>query len=116
MRRRGRSHWPSIRLEVIRFEPLIQLAARNLVVEVLRKIASDPADKNYLQYKGRAEFYLTRVPEELYNTESDPGCLHNLIHDPASRQVRNEFRVKMVALLNRTQDHELENYQKFIQQ
>lgn len=90
----------------------LQMAAGSLVMNVLRKIASHPDDNNHAQHKERAEFYLHRVPEELYDTERDPGCLHNLINDPAARQVRDEFRLKMKALLERTQDHELENYLK----
>jgi N-sulfoglucosamine sulfohydrolase len=91
----------------------MQMATRSLAMVELQRIASNPNDKNHAQHKGRAEFYLKRVPEELYDTKHDPGCLHNLIHDSAHRELRNEFRIKMEDILNRTGDHELENYQRF---
>jgi hypothetical protein len=90
------------------------MAANSLLVKVLRNIASRPEDKDYNRYKERAQFYLYRVPEELYDTEQDPGCMHNLIDDPDHRQVRDAFRSEMESLLKGTMDHELENYQKFI--
>ena len=83
---------------------------------MLQKIARDPNDPNYPEHKDRAEFYLKRTPEELYDAERDPGCLHNLINDPAHRQLRAEFRTKMEALLVRTQDSELPQYQAFLKQ
>ncbi len=94
----------------------LQMRTRNLVVQVLKKIDLSPADDNYSVHKDRANFYVTRVAEELYDTELDPGCLHNLIDDPESRQVRDGFRAKMESLLTQTADHELENYLQFISQ
>jgi N-sulfoglucosamine sulfohydrolase len=92
----------------------LQMAARSLPMLELQKITSSPDDKNHTEHKERAQFYLKRVPEELYDTERDPGCLRNLIQDPAARELRDAFRAKMEALLKRTADHELENYQRFI--
>jgi len=34
-------------------------------------------------HRDRSRFSKYRVPEELYNTETDPGCRQNLIHDTA---------------------------------
>jgi len=93
----------------------VQMAARSQVVLELQKITANAGDPNHAGHQARAEFYLKRVPEELYDTERDPGCLHNLIADPACRQIRDSFRLKMEALLKRTHDHELDNYQHFIQ-
>jgi N-sulfoglucosamine sulfohydrolase len=92
----------------------VQMAARSMPLLELQRLAANPLDKNHLVHKQRAEFYLKRVPEELYDTEHDPACLHNLIHDPAFREVRDAFRAKMGNVLKRTADHELENYESFI--
>jgi len=40
------------------------------------------AEKN-TDIAARVEFYSTRVPEELYDTATDPDCRKNLITDPA---------------------------------
>jgi N-sulfoglucosamine sulfohydrolase len=62
----------------------------------------------------RAEFYLFRIPEELYDVERDPGCLNNLAGDPAYRPVLKSFRLDMLATMDTHRDHELDNYRSYL--
>ena len=62
----------------------------------------------------RKEFYLFRTPEELYDTEKDPGCLHNLARDVAFLPMLNRFRNQMLQTLKAQDDHELENYRRYL--
>ncbi|MDN4599486.1 sulfatase family protein [Leifsonia virtsii] len=43
----------------------------------------------------RAEFYLDRAPEELYDLSTDPFGLRNLADDPAHADVLNDFRQRI---------------------
>ncbi len=66
-------------------------------------------------FRDRSEFYKTRVPEELYDTETDPGCRHNLVHEPAHAQTAAAFRRRMHGVLTTTRDAELPRFAEFIQ-
>ena len=75
--------------------------------EITRFLDSNKAKQDN---KERSRFYKYRVPEELYNTEKDPGCRNNLVHDPAHQETTQEFRQKMLAILTEIQDAERQNY------
>lgn len=65
-------------------------------------------------HKAHIEFMKKRTTEELYDTQSDPGCLTNLAKDANYRDRLYRFRGKMETVLENTQDHELDNYRNFI--
>lgn len=52
----------------------------------------------------RAEFYLTRAPEELYDLAADPDCLTNLAADPALAPVLARKRHTLAAWMAGTAD------------
>ncbi len=62
----------------------------------------------------RVEHYLQRVPEELYDYESDPDALHNRIHDPELREVADRLRARLLAQLEESADPKLERYRAFL--
>jgi len=67
------------------------------------------AQKN-ADIKKRLEFYLTRVPEELYHLEKDPHSLNNLIDDPA---FEDELQTARRTLLEWMQDSKDPNADEF---
>jgi N-sulfoglucosamine sulfohydrolase len=52
----------------------------------------------------RHELYQFRVVEELYDVESDPDCLKNLIDDPGYAGQRDELRRELESWMVRTDD------------
>ncbi|HEX8234775.1 MAG TPA: hypothetical protein VF600_02375 [Abditibacteriaceae bacterium] len=40
----------------------------------------------------------------------DPGCLVNLINDPALTSQINEFRTELQKVMEQTNDHQMPNY------
>jgi hypothetical protein len=54
--------------------------------------------------KARAEFYLTRSPEELYDLTVDPDCLHNLADEPEFAEVLAEKRATLAHWMTETGD------------
>jgi N-sulfoglucosamine sulfohydrolase len=52
----------------------------------------------------RHKLYQLRVPEELYDIEADPDCLHNLIASPAHRQTAETLRATLEQWMVRTND------------
>ncbi len=61
-------------------------------------------------HEKRAEFEAYRAREEFYDTVSDPGCLVNLIGEPAQAHQTDEFRRELLKIMERTNDHETPNY------
>ena len=60
----------------------------------------------------RADFEAYRAREEFYDTGKDPGCLVNLIHEPALVSTIHEYRQALLAVMRRTKDQELPNFQE----
>ena len=58
----------------------------------------------------RADFEAYRTREEFYDTVKDPGCLHNLIDQPAHAQRIERFRVELLKTMQEIEDQELANY------
>ena len=52
----------------------------------------------------RIELFRYRVPEELYDLEHDPDCLHNLIDQPNHKETIEALQVQLVAHMKRTDD------------
>ena len=74
----------------------------------------NPRDEDYPDYSERLKMALHRVPEELYDTRRDPGCLHNLATNPDHRGTVEAFRNEMLTLMESTTDQELNNYRRLL--
>lgn len=62
----------------------------------------------------RVKLYRLRVPEELYDYESDPNALHNLIDAPEHRERVQAFRLRMLEYMRSTQDELLDAFEQVI--
>jgi len=60
--------------------------------------------------KARIALFRYRVPEEFYDLENDPDCLHNLIDDPKHREAVNAMRKRLQVWMKRTKDPMLEAF------
>ncbi len=74
--------------------------------------AMNEAAKTDSDVAERINMYRYRVPEELYELEKDPGCLHNLIDNPSNNNVLNEMRKELQGWMEKTNDPLLEAYLK----
>ncbi|MEZ6123499.1 MAG: sulfatase [Planctomycetaceae bacterium] len=54
--------------------------------------------------EARHDLYQHRVPEELYDIQNDPDCLHNLITSAEHSATANELRARLEAWMIRTED------------
>ncbi len=80
-----------------------------LTMRAMQKAAaSDPG------IASRVDLFLHRMPEELYDYESDPAALHNLIDDPAHAEDVKRFREQMRSLMKATDDPELTSFEENI--
>ena len=61
----------------------------------------------------RADFLLTRAPEEFYNLEKDPNCLNNLIDSPEVAKQVDAFRAETGRWLKRTKDYVLKPFEVY---
>ena len=66
--------------------------------------AMQKAAKENTDIANRVELCLHRVPEEFYDMEHDPACLHNLIAEPEYQEQIKQFRTTMVTWMHDTQD------------
>jgi len=60
----------------------------------------------------RIELFRHRVPEELYDLEHDPDCLHNLIHAPGQQDAIEALQSQLVAHMRKTGDPMLAAFQQ----
>jgi hypothetical protein len=65
-------------------------------------------------HKARADFEAHRTREEFYDTVKDPGCLVNLIDDPAMKSQIARFHAELLRIMRQTKDQETANYQAAI--
>ena len=56
------------------------------------------------EWAARAEYLLTRAPEEFFDLSTDPFCMNNLIGDPKYRSRIDGFRMKMATHLVASED------------
>ena len=66
---------------------------------------------DYLKTKDFIEY---RTPEELYELSNDPGCQINLAGQSNFNDTIKKFRNRMKKVLQKTQDHELDNFLSFM--
>ena len=62
----------------------------------------------------RANFFLYRVPEELYNLKDDPYEMKNLIGDPERKGTIDKMRAEMLKMMTSTGDPLLDAFKKQI--
>ena len=79
--------------------------------EGLAMKAMDEAAKNNEVIKARIDLFRYRVPEEFYDLEKDPDCLHNLIDNPEYKELIVDMQAQLVAEMKRTEDPMLEAFQ-----
>jgi hypothetical protein len=65
-------------------------------------------------YAVRSILYKRRVPEELYDTKQDPGCLNNLVANPECQETVAGLRERMLQLMSDVEDAEQPNYREYI--
>lgn len=79
--------------------------------EGLAMKAMNEAAENDEAIKARIDLFRYRVPEEFYDLEKDPDCLHNLIDNPEFKEVIAKMQAQLVVDMERTDDPMLEAYQ-----
>ncbi len=73
--------------------------------------AMQAAAKTDPEIAARIDLFRYRVPEEFYDLEDDPDCLHNLIDDPALQAAVAALQAQLVAHMTRTDDPMLAAFQ-----
>lgn len=68
------------------------------------------------EVRQRVEFYLTRTPEELYDLQADPDCLHNLAGKPNHAVALAERQAALAAWMASTRDPLRERYNTYLRQ
>ena len=66
--------------------------------------AMQAAAKTDPEIGARIKLFRYRVPEELYDLEHDPDCLHNLIDKPNHRETIAGLQAQLIAHMTRTSD------------
>jgi N-sulfoglucosamine sulfohydrolase len=78
--------------------------------EGLTMKAMDEAAKIDSLIAARVRVYRVRMPEELYDIQKDPGCIHNLINEPGLKQQVDILRKDLESWMIKTNDPLLNVY------
>ena len=81
------------------------------ILNEMTKTSTDSVTTDYLRTKKFIEY---RTPEELYDLSIDPGCQINLADNSNLSLTLKKFRNRMKKVLQKTQDHELDNFLSFM--
>jgi len=79
--------------------------ANTLTINKIQRRISDLLTKNFIEFRTR---------EELYDLSKDPGCRTNLSNHDNHQTTLKDFRNRMKQVLQKTNDHELDNYLTFL--
>jgi len=79
--------------------------ANTLTINKIQRRISDLLTKNFIEFRTR---------EELYDLSKDPGCRTNLSNHDDHQTTLKDFRNRMKQVLQKTNDHELDNYLTFL--
>jgi len=79
--------------------------ANTLTINKIQRRISDLLTKNFIEFRTR---------EELYDLSKDPGCRTNLSNHDNHQTTLKDFRNRMKEVLQKTNDHELDNYLTFL--
>ena len=91
--------------------PKTMLGEFHWILNEMTKTSTDSVTTDYLRTKKFIEY---RTPEELYDLSIDPGCQINLADNSNHSLTLKKFRNRMKKVLQKTQDHELDNFLSFI--
>jgi len=72
--------------------------------EGLTMAAMNQAAKTDATIAARVQLFRYRVPEEFYDLEKDPDCLHNLINSSEHREAITALQAKLQGWMNATND------------
>jgi hypothetical protein len=81
--------------------------------EIPDEMSNEQSIRKILRATGheeRARFEALRTRYEFYDTIKDPGCLTNLIDEPALAGEIKGFRAELLKVMERTNDQELANF------
>jgi N-sulfoglucosamine sulfohydrolase len=81
---------------------------------IVTKLAGKKTNLAYGDYIERKNFIEFRTREELYDLSKDPGCRTNLSNHDNHQTTLKDFRNRMKEVLQKTNDHELDNYVTFL--
>ena len=81
---------------------------------MITKLAGKKTNSAYGDYIERKNFIEFRTREELYDLSKDPGCRTNLSNHDNHQTTLKDFRNRMKEVLQKTNDHELNNYLTFL--
>jgi N-sulfoglucosamine sulfohydrolase len=73
--------------------------------EGLTMKAMEAEGKSNPAVQARVDIFRYRVPQEFYDLEKDPGCLRNLIDDPAHRELAVKYQDRLRHWMVATHDH-----------
>lgn len=91
--------------------PKTMLGEFHWILTKRAKASPDSVMADYLETKNFIEY---RTPEELYDLSTDPGCQINLADQNKFNDTVKKFRNRMKKVLQKTQDHELDNFLSFM--
>ena len=81
---------------------------------MITKLAGNKANSTYENYIEKKNFIEFRTREELYDLSKDPSCRTNLSNNDHHQATLKDFRNRMKQVLQKTNDHELNNYITFL--
>ncbi|MDG1326060.1 MAG: sulfatase [Opitutales bacterium] len=81
---------------------------------ILNELSKSPTGSGYKNLSETKNFIKFRIREELYDLSQDPGCHTNLSHHNNHQTTLNDFRIRMKEVLQKTNDHEIYNFQTFL--
>jgi N-sulfoglucosamine sulfohydrolase len=91
--------------------PKTMLGEFHWILSKMTKTSTNSVMANYLETKNFIEY---RTPEELYDLSTDPACQINLADQSNFNDTVKKFRNRMKKVLQKTQDHELDNFLSFM--
>ena len=91
--------------------PKTMLGEFHWILTERTKTSTDSVMADYLKTKDFIEY---RTQEELYDLSTDPGCQINLAGQSNFNDTVKKFRNRMKKVLQKTQDHELDNFLSFM--
>lgn len=91
--------------------PKTMLGEFHWMLSEMTKSSTHSVIAGYLETKNFIEY---RTPEELYDLSTDPGCQINLADQSNLSDTVKKLRNRMKKVLQKTQDHELDNFLSFI--
>lgn len=96
---------------IVTFWSLADKSLRPFISKPMTYRAMEEAAEDDEAIAERLEFYLQRVPEELYDIQKDPDCVNNLIDDSGYQEEAKQMRRMLRRHMERTDDPALETFE-----